>query len=1525
MKKILLISLWILWGTHLWAGGAPATHFNVYVAPNNTASGTPVALIVTAVSDSTLFVIKDDGMDGDTDDSHTGMLMAGQSYILYLKDHGVNDDAVGTAEGTQKADGDYFIIDADRLIYVSQVTTDTWQHTWLPATHPSGGGSQFILYTPAMPNGTADVNVFAYEDETFVTIRRISSQPSTGTTGYTLVNSDTTLEVVVTRTLNVGEDLLYFFSDGKDALSSGHTYVIESNKPITLQYGALQGQPRDGGSYVPARDGGGVDSVFYFAVPCQPGATQEIRILSLDADNEVTLTYYNGSEWIAVDHWRLGAQETAAWFGTTRHEAVYCVRGTAGKQLMVLEANGVETGTATPGDLATMVPAANTGGSVGNAFVVYMPPPTLQDQVINPFTAVPFGYATHAYLLAGDQQTTVTVKDLNTDGTVIQRTYVIAPGAYADCYLTQAEWETINNSGQPYLSITATDDIAVYIANADHHTMTYFGSTARPAFTQTSAASATAGAPGGSMQIQTTLINERDENIENARIQVAVSDGLVLSAVTLTNETTGQQYTGTVTSHRETGTAQGVFPAVRTLTANTRYTITSDVVVGIKYRGGTAIAKGDILATTVTTNGQLGTAYQQMVSYTGIGIEASAMPGMIFLRDNSFPWMAVATDSWTANWVDYDNDDDLDLFLPTYEKEKGNLLFRNLGHGQFEEVPAGDLSLPGASCIAATWADYDNDGDIDVALANTSTVASKVYLNDGAGNFKQVNLPLVDGHDHGCSWIDANNDGRLDLFTLDFLSPNVNNLYLYHQDSLIHQPASVLGQDAQRSIGASWADYDNDGWQDVFVPNGSTGGQGAVNFLYHNLGNGQFEKITTGDIATDKYNSVASTWGDYNNDGFMDLFVANASNLPNQLYKNNGDGTFTKQMSPPFSTDRGHSHGCSWLDYDNDGDLDLLVVNSGNQRPFLYSNNGDETFTSIPDDLVASVVLNARGLSVADFDFDGDEDIFITTHGEAVNHLFLNTGNDHHWLSVKLVGMVANRSAIGAMIRVKAMVNGTWTWQTRYVSSQNGLGGQNALNQHVGLGDATVVDSLVIRWPSGTYEYLTNVGVDQPLIIPEAEASTIRGRVYIDANQNCRYDAGESGVSGVAIAMGGQKVFTNNEGIYTLYVTPGNYVLTLAADEQWAATCSETLEVVMADEHTAAGGADFAVVPTTPEPLLEVSLGTTTLQSGAQSTLYLVYENSGGATAYNVTLTLQPDDYISLLAASLPWSSTSAGIYTWQLDSVVVGQRYVISINDSVSASAPAGVLTYTTATLADAHTAVGEEYTYTLVEPVVGVAAAATLTAYPTGVGSDHVITAWQVITYTVQFDIDDLETAGLVIEDILPEYMDMESLEVIAASHAYALQQEGHTLTFRITDRVQAGKGFIRFAVKPIATTPAGTILTNQATIRFQSQEAVSTNSVWHTVWQGSVSVNGGLEIFPNPVRDVTTIRIVPQEGMLGADRTIIGLQVYDMAGRLVYASPLENDGLVLHRGDFASGYYWVRVASAEGQVYGARMVVE
>jgi hypothetical protein len=288
----------------------------------------------------------------------------------------------------------------------------------------------------------------------------------------------------------------------------------------------------------------------------------------------------------------------------------------------------------------------------------------------------------------------------------------------------------------------------------------------------------------------------------------------------------------------------------------------------------------------------------------------------------------------------------------------------------------------------------------------------------------------------------------------------------------------------------AWADYDNDGDMDVYVATEAN----QVNALYQNQGDGTFVRILSGAAVDEGSESFGASWGDYDNDLDLDLFVANSADQNDWLFTNNGDGSFTKVLTGPVVTNGGWGVGSSWGDVDNDGDLDLFVANAfgpGLDSNFLYYNNGDGTFI---EDVTSDAVVEpgyTYGCAFGDVDKDGDLDLGIAKclFASEDNGLYLNDGNANKWLRVQLTGQKSNRDGIGARVYVKAIIGGTPRWQMREITSQSGYCGQNDMAAWFGLGDATEADSLRIVWPSGVTEVRTHVAGNQTVTILECTSS----------------------------------------------------------------------------------------------------------------------------------------------------------------------------------------------------------------------------------------------------------------------------------------------------------------------------------------------------------------------------------------------------------------------------------------------------
>lgn len=444
-----------------------------------------------------------------------------------------------------------------------------------------------------------------------------------------------------------------------------------------------------------------------------------------------------------------------------------------------------------------------------------------------------------------------------------------------------------------------------------------------------------------------------------------------------------------------------------------------------------------------------------------------------------------------ASWGDYDNDGDADLFVSV--DDTTNYLYRNDGGGSFTEMLAADVGSivqDDGSSSSATWGDPDNDGDLDLFVANRFEV-NFLYQNNGDGTFTritsgQIATDLIDSR--SSSWVDYDQDGFLDLFVAN--KGGVNYLYRGVGDGALTFSKITTGaivNDFERSGTATWGDYDNDGDVDLFVANDDDG-SAENNSLYRNENGLSFTKISAGAIVNDGGESESASWGDYDNDGDLDLFVANDGvngDQDNFLYQNDGDGTFTKITASIVVNDAGDSEDCSWADYDNDGDLDLFVANNNGQNNFLYENTGGGVFSSVTGINIVTDGGESEGCAWADIDDDGDLDLFVS-NDDMENFLYLNDGNGNSWLKIHLTGTVSNAAAIGARVRVRAALTGADNvWQMRDVRAQGNAKGQEPLTLHFGLAAASEVDSIIVDWPSGLRDTLINQSVNQRLDIAE--------------------------------------------------------------------------------------------------------------------------------------------------------------------------------------------------------------------------------------------------------------------------------------------------------------------------------------------------------------------------------------------------------------------------------------------------------
>ncbi|NJB82469.1 FG-GAP-like repeat-containing protein [Wenyingzhuangia aestuarii] len=892
------------------------------------------------------------------------------------------------------------------------------------------------------------------------------------------------------------------------------------------------------------------------------------------------------------------------------------------------------------------------------------------------------------------------------------------------------------------------------------------------------------------------------------------------------------------------------------------------------------------------------------------------------------------SNSWGISWGDYDNDGFDDLYVAEYDKNKGSYLYHNNRDGSFTKVTNSPITNGKGSSIAGTWGDYNNDGLLDLFVANNVGAVNALYKNNGGGNFTKVTTGAIanyGGYCHGASWVDYNNDGYLDLFVTDYMPTKFNVLYKNNGDETFTEVKNTsLVQEAKNSIGATWADYDGDGDMDVFIP--ATNGQS--NSLFRNNGGDVFEKMTNIGITADNANSVGCSWGDFDNDLDLDLFVTNTSGQDNFLYQNNGDGTFTQITNTLVTSDGGHSSSSNFIDFDNDGDLDLYVCNDQDDENTLYINDGTGVYTK-PENPLSSNLGNSYSQAWSDFDNDGDLDLFVGNHSNEKNVFFENSrANCNSWLCINLKGNNSNKSAIGTRIKVLANIYGQDVWQLTEVSAQTGggAGSQNSLKKIIGLGDATVIKKIVVEWSSGYVQEILNYGTNTCLDVEEEEGILVCGTSYNDENLNCIQDEGEKGIPGVVITAmpGNRKVTTDEYGNYQLFLNPGSYTITQQTPENWNSTCGfddeNGYEVTISQGKSYCGN-NFGNTTQCVDPNLFLTLGTTALRKGFTNDYTVVYGNTGAFDGENVSLSMEfPEDIIPV-SASIPWDEiveTAEGYeYIWKLGNVKSMTNHNITIVDSISVASNVSTELTVRANIyneqkSDCDT---EDNTVIDVNPIVGAIDPNDILVFPSGDGPQGYINPDQVLKYKIRFEnVGTWYAQNIYVDNKVPLNLDISTIHDIVCSHPYELVREQNILYFKFKniylpesskDEINS-HGFIEYKIYPKEEITPGEMIENSANIVFDYEEPLATNVVLNTIKHNANSSHNSVSIYPNPVSTTTTINLIVKDykylGNSKAEKVIL----FDVNGKAIQNLNyrLENNSIILDLSGFASGIYIVKV---------------
>jgi hypothetical protein len=489
--------------------------------------------------------------------------------------------------------------------------------------------------------------------------------------------------------------------------------------------------------------------------------------------------------------------------------------------------------------------------------------------------------------------------------------------------------------------------------------------------------------------------------------------------------------------------------------------------------------------------------------------------------------VGVGTNSTAGGTIvdDFDGDGLLDIVLTSVDYCAPARLYRNRGDGTFEDrTEASGLSAQ-LGGLNASHTDYDNDGDLDLFVHRGGweiPMRNSLLRNDGHGVFTDVTKAagLANGvfATHSAAWADYDNDGWVDLYIGHELAPS--RLYRNKGDGTF-EDASIKAGVAGNAFtkGVSWGDYDNDGFPDLYASN-----MFGDNFLYRNKGDGTFEEVAAKLGVQKPFASFPTWWFDYDNDGWLDLFVVAYPNSVEEfvkhylgqapaaetlkLYRNDGRGGFTDVSAAMGVARVVPSMGANVGDIDNDGFLDVYLGTGapsfGSLIPnILFRNDAGRRFDDVTEATGTGHLQKGHGIAFADLDRDGDQDIVLNAGGAVPGDryddaVFENPGTaGQHWVALRLIGATSNRAAIGAKIRVTvapaAGARGQAPSRLRYREvSSGGSFGSNSYTQHVGLGQATAIESIEIAWPaSKTRQVFRDPPIDTLLEIREGAAAPV--------------------------------------------------------------------------------------------------------------------------------------------------------------------------------------------------------------------------------------------------------------------------------------------------------------------------------------------------------------------------------------------------------------------------------------------------
>ena len=526
---------------------------------------------------------------------------------------------------------------------------------------------------------------------------------------------------------------------------------------------------------------------------------------------------------------------------------------------------------------------------------------------------------------------------------------------------------------------------------------------------------------------------------------------------------------------------------------------------------------------------------------TFVDVAASLGIDLLNVTGDSEQTYLVDTMMGGSAFFDYDRDGDLDLYVLNGSKVVGfpdgdhprNALYRNDGARFADVTEAAGVGHTGwgMGCAAA---DYDNDGDLDLYLTNYGK--NVLYNNRGDGTFEDLSdLAGVadDRFGTGCAFLDYDNDGYLDLYVANYVdfrhflatTPDksytwkglrvhfgprgmrggADILYRNNGDGTFADatvPANVVDADKLYGMGVVGGDYDNDGDVDLYVANDT-----GPNYLYQNRGDGTFAEVApmlgaAYSESGEAQGCMGVAYGDYDNDGYQDILVTNFWEQTNTLYHND-DGAFFSDRSfdagVGMESFRFLAWGSEFFDYDNDGDKDLFVANghlfpqldranlgvSYAQTNQLFANQGNSRFDEVSRSSGEGLRIKkvSRGAAFGDYDDDGDIDLFVLNLNDRPTLLRNEAGNRNNWLTVEVIGTASNRDGIGAKVKIRSGGHA----QVHEIRSGSSYLSHSDLRAHFGLRQQKAVDLLEVVWPSGRVDRFNDIPANGLIVVREGE------------------------------------------------------------------------------------------------------------------------------------------------------------------------------------------------------------------------------------------------------------------------------------------------------------------------------------------------------------------------------------------------------------------------------------------------------